>query len=263
MARVRVAALLFVALLSFAGCSDLFEFNAFSALDTPPAPSLSDYQGSGGLAKLEADLSSPAIVALLKADPATTKQIEEYLLSTYHVTTFGDPDTATAQQRTAAALYADLYLKTTSGDQLVNAAVARIATDSSWNGDVKSLLSDLLPPGVVHDKAAFVAMMDGLLEAKDAYEQLGTSLASPGVPPAGMKMGDIAQKAVVSYVVGEIVTTVQSQSGLASDADAIDQLFLLASGRSNSIDSDSFTSAASSQSWLQNIFDAAGMKLQD
>lgn len=52
-----------------AGCSAFFDFNAFKTLDEPPAPSLSDHQGgSSGLAKLAADLGSPAAVDKLKAD---------------------------------------------------------------------------------------------------------------------------------------------------------------------------------------------------
>jgi hypothetical protein len=252
MARVTVAALLIAALLSFAGCSALFEFNAFSSLDKPAAPKLSDYQGSGGLAKLQKDLSSAAVVASLKADPATTKDIEDYLA------TFLPPSDANGQ--TAAALLADLNLKTTSGDQLVNNAANAVLTQTSWTGDIKAILTGIIPAEVQADHAAFVAMVDGLLAANSAYMQLGTSIPSIGVPQ-GMNMGDVAQKAAVAYLVRTVVDQVKLQSSLPDDATAVEQLYLLVDGQPNAISGDTIASnpldPGSPVGWLKNLFDAA------
>ena len=256
MARVRVATLLIAAFLSFAGCSALFEFNAFSSLDKPAAPKLSDYQGSGGLAKLQQDLSSAAVVAMLKANPATTQQIEGYLAATYL-------PPADAEGQTAAALYADLNLKTTSGDQLINNAVTAVISEPSWNGDIKSILTSIIPSDVIHDKTAFEAMVGGLLAADSAYMQLGTSIPSIGVPQ-GMNMGDVAQKAAVAYIVYTVVDQVKSQPpGLPDDAAAMDQLFFLVNDQPNTIGGDSIASNPLDPNapvgWLKNIFDAASV----
>jgi hypothetical protein len=259
MARVKIVTLLIVAFLSFAGCSALFEFNAFSSLDVPAAPKLSDYQGSDGLAKLEQDLSSAAVVARLKADPTTTKQIEDYLSATYRITTFGDPLTATAEQRTAAALYADLYLKTTSGDQLVNNVVTTIMTQQAFSGDITSIFSGIIPADVIHNQTAFGAMMNGLVEAKSAYQQLGASLAPPGVPPEGMNMGDIAQKAAVAYLMDAVLSAVEGQTPPLSQADAADQLYYLVNNQPNDVTTNgvSVSNPFAAQPELQHIFTAA------
>jgi hypothetical protein len=257
--RVKVATLLTITFLSFAGCSALFEFNAFSSLDVPAAPKLSDYQGTDGLARLEKDLSSAAVVARLKADPTTTKQIEDYLSATYGVTTFGDPATATAEQRTAAALYADLFLKTTSGDRLVNNVVTTIMTQQSFDGDIESILSGVVPADVIHDPVAFEAMLNAFVEARIAYQQIGASLAPPGVPPEGMNMGDIAQKAAVAYLIVAVVSAVESQTPPLSQADAAVQLYYLVNDQPNDVTENGVSVADpfAAQPELKYIFDAA------
>jgi hypothetical protein len=229
MARVWVGTLFIAALLSFTGCSALFEFNAFSSLDKPAPPKLSDFQGSGGLARLAADLASAAVIAQFKADPATTKLVEDYLA------TYLPPVDSDGQ--TAAALYADLNLKTTSGDQLVKNAVATLTTQSSWSGDIKAILGEIIPADVIHDQAAFEAMVGGLVNARTAYALLGATLAPPGVPPQGMNMGDIAQKAVVAYLMDAVVSAVVTQTppGSLTQKDAADQLYYLVNDQSNDI----------------------------
>jgi hypothetical protein len=258
MARVRVATLLIAALLSCAGCSALFEFNAFSSLDKPAAPKLADYQGSGGLAKLKADLSSAAVVAQFKADPATTRLVEDYLA------TYLPPVDSDGQ--VAAVLYADLYLKTTSGDQLVNNAVAAVISPPSGT-DIKTILSEIIPADVSHDQAAFEAMVDGLVKAKIAYSQLGTSLGPSGVPPEGMNMGDVAQKAVVAYLMDVIVVAVDPLAETSGSSAAAEQLFLLLNGQPNDITTNGITlsstplldSSGDPIPELHNITKAAGM----
>ena len=264
MARVRVT-LLIAVLLSLAGCSALLDFNAFKSLDTPPAPKASDYEGPGGLAKLSKDLSSAAVVDKLKADPTTTGQVETYLFTTYDIATFGDPLTATPDQQTAAALYADLYLATTSGDHLVNNAVTALISMPSGS-DIKTLISEIIPADVIHDQAAFEAMVDGLLKAKVAYEHLGASLALPGVPPAGMNMGDVAQKAAVAYLMDAVVSAVETGSGGITQTAAADQMYLLANDQPNTITTNVITVPAEPLKpsgtpiqELSNIFAAAGM----
>jgi hypothetical protein len=255
MARVKVT-LLIVALLSLAGCSALFDFNAFKTFDTPPAPKASDYQGSSGLDKLSADLSSAAVVDKLKADPATTLQIETDLDTTYHVTT-ATPTSVEEQQ--AAALYADLNLKTTSGEELVNNVVAALVSPPSGS-DLKAMIAAIVPADVQGNQTAFVAMVNALLQANAAYENLGNSLTVLGVPP-GMNMGDVAQKAAVAFEMQGVVDSVVSQSGGSlTQAQAIDQIFYLLNDQPNSISAYPPPNPLGSPSTaLQNIFNAAGM----
>jgi hypothetical protein len=245
---MKATALLLFPLLLLAGCSAFFGFNAFKTLDEPPAPSLSDYQGgSDGLAKLAQDLASPAVVDKLKADAATTQAVEAYLSTTYLAAVTLD----TADQQTAAVLYGDLYLKTTSGDELVNNIVTSLVT-SAQTGSVSSIISSIIPAGVAGDKAKFTAMVTGFLYANTAYLKLGASIPVRGVPP-GMNMGDIAQKAAVAFLMQAVVDAIIA-SGAPDTAAAIDELFR-SDPALGTVLVDPFHTVNTP---LKNIFDAAG-----
>ena len=81
MRKAWATVLPFLMLLS--GCSAFFETNVLKGLSTVSAPTAADYQGPGGLDRLAKDLSSPAVVAALKADPAATASIASYLQTSY------------------------------------------------------------------------------------------------------------------------------------------------------------------------------------
>jgi hypothetical protein len=109
MSRVKALALAIMVSLALAGCAQLFEFNLFAGLDTPPTPTAADYTGAGGLDELADDLNSPATVEALAADPALVQQIEDSLWDTY----LGDAGGVENEEDSQAAiLYADLALKT-------------------------------------------------------------------------------------------------------------------------------------------------------
>lgn len=254
MSSMKATALLLVPLFLLAGCSAFFGFNAFKSLDEPPAPSLSDYQGgSSGLAKLAADLGSPAVVDKLKADSATTLAVETYLYTNYLSTgPLGSSD-----KQSAAILYSDLYLKTTSGSELVNNMVASLVT-STQTGNISSLISAIIPVDVAGNEAAFTAMMAGLLQANAAYQALGAETPPYGVP-SGMNMGDVAQKAAVAYLIWAVVDAIESQTVSTTPQEAIAQMYLLTSNRANGIGSVSVPDPFSPlNAPLKNIFDAAG-----
>jgi hypothetical protein len=251
MAKLKVTALLIAPLLLLAGCSAFFGFNAYSSLDKPPAPKLSDYTGASGLSKLASDLSSPAVVAALASDTSTTQQVEAWLQTTYLSGPLTTPD-----QQLAAALYSDLNLKTTAGAQLVNNVVSALITNPP-SGNIASVLQSILPPGCLSDQATFSAMVSGLLNANASYILLGGSSLSP-VPP-GLNMGDIAQKAAVSCMMNAVITAVEVWPPGFTQAAAIQQMFLLATNQTNTISGvtvpDPFPARPA---WLVNIFTAAG-----
>jgi len=252
---MKATALLVIPLFLLAGCSAFFGFNAFKSLDEPSAPKLSDYQGgSGGLAKLASDLGSPAVVAQLKADPTTTRALESYLETTYQVTT-GPLDTP--DKESAAMLYGDLYLKTTSGDELVNNIVAAVMT-STQAGNISSLISSIIPADVAGNETGFTAMMVGLLQANKAYQALGSETPPYSVPP-GMTMGDVAQKAAVAYLMQAVVNAI-TPSVVPTTADAIHEMYLLVNNDpTNQISGVSVADPFNPLNPpLTNIFDAAG-----
>ncbi len=257
MARVKVAALLIVTGVLCAGCSAFFQFNAFASLDTPPAPSLADYRGADGLTKLAADLSSPAVVALLIGDPALVQQVKGYLLDT-----FLSGSLTTSDQQTAAVLYSDLSLKTTSGDTLVNNVVTAIMSTPP-SGNLASIINSIIPASVLADPTggAFEAMVQGLLDANVAYGALGTSIPAYGAP-AGVNLGDVAQKAAVAYMMRAVVEAVKADSPAPpnTDPEAAAEMFKLVT------DDPTCTITGVTMAdpfnplpvFLQNIFDAAG-----
>ncbi|HET6450483.1 MAG TPA: hypothetical protein VFI08_04190, partial [Spirochaetia bacterium] len=143
MARTRVLLLLVAVFVALSGCSAFFEFNAFSSLDKASTPNPSRYQGAGGLGNLQSDLSSPSIVDALKGSPSTVTTILTNLDSEYAVTS-SDPSGAGKQdQQTAAILYAQLALQTSSGDELVNNIADTVTNNPS--GNLKSMLASIVP----------------------------------------------------------------------------------------------------------------------
>jgi hypothetical protein len=255
----KLAAILIPFVLLLSGCSAFFETNLLAGLDKVPAPTASDYQGSGGLDKLSKDLSSPAVVAALKADPAATASIATYLQTTY----LSSPPLTTTDQQKAAVLYSDLLLKTTSGDELVNSAVTLTIGGVGNNKTVLEIMQEVVPMDVASDPVAFAAMVEGLLDANDSYALFGGSVPPA---PAGVNMGDVAQKAAVAWMVRSVVNTVETSLSLtdstADRAVAEAQMFALLNNQPNSISSVTVPDPYSSPpSWLDNIFTAAGATL--
>ncbi len=134
MSRVKALALAAVVALALGGCAPLFEFNLFGGLDNPPTPTLADYNGAGGLDALGEDLNSPATVDALAADPTLVAEIENYLWSTFIGDGGGVENDEDSQ---AAILYADLALKTSEGEALVNNVVEALL-DGSLTGSSTS-----------------------------------------------------------------------------------------------------------------------------
>lgn len=280
MARTRVSVLFAALLLALSGCSAFFEFNAFSSLDKPAAPDPSRYQGTGGLANLRSDLSSPAIVNALKNDPATVLAISNNLLDVIN----GSGPLQDKQQ--AAILYSELNIQTTSAAGLVQNIFQTVVSGISATSKIQDLLKSVIPPEALADPAVFAAMMNALLLANTQYLALGGSITDvnlngkidqgEGVPP-GTNMGDVAQKAGVAWTIAVIYNQMQAADPM-SQALEIQQMYLLATNPSaadpavqslspdpyNTGSSDPYVTGGPPPSNLrriQNIFDCAGMAL--
>lgn len=280
MVRVKVAALFIVALLILAGCSAFFDFNAFSAMDTVPAPKASDYEGLGGLEKLAQDLNSPAIVAKLKEDPATTQAIENYLLTSYL-----SAGVNTVDQQEAAVLYCDLYLQTTAAEEFVNNIVTTVVSGVSGT-TIQDLLSSIIPPEAKNDPTVFLNMVQALLLSNTQYLALGAGLVDvnkngkidvgEGVPP-DMNMGDVEQKAAVAYTMAVIYQQISRALPELTEDQIISQIYLLSTDPTaadpavQNLTPDPYNAAgtdppadpyvAANLPNLQKLFDCAGIAL--
>ena len=262
MARTRAFVLFVAVLLVLSGCKAFFDFNAFSSLDKAAVPNPSRYQGSGGLANLQKDLQSQAIVSALKGDLTTVGTILGNLNTDYGVLT-PPPPPKTPDQQAAGILYADLALKSTSGDIVVNNIVGTLMTNPQ--GNLQTMLQSIVPPVVAADMGKFTNMVNGLLKADSAYQVLGASITDvngngkidPGDAPPGMNMGDTAQKAAVAYLMQTIFNTVTP----LDTGTEIAAMFALLNNQPNNLTllnvADPFN-PMSAVPWLKNIFDSAG-----
>ncbi len=266
MGKLKTFTLPLLAVLLLAGCSGFFEFNMFKGMDTVTPPSAADYKGDQGLDKLIEDLTSPAVVEALKNDPETTAEIEKMLMDDY----LKDGVSGEEDQKAALA-YAELNLATTSGEELVNNIVDTLADGIPTSGTVTDFLKKIIPPDVQGNPTAFAAMLKGLVDANNAYVMFGESIVDvngngqidkgEGVPP-GTNMGDVAQKAIVAYVVSAAVELICSTYALSEDA-AIAQLYYLLYDPTNPAlvieDPPASDPYVTQPPYLLNIFAAAGL----
>jgi hypothetical protein len=263
MSRVKTLALAAMVLFALAGCAQLFEFNAFGSLDNPPTPTAADYEGAGGRDKLAEDLNSPAMIDALIASGIVDDIAAELLA--FIGASVGDDEDAEA-----AILYADLALKTSEGEELVNNIVDAL-TDGSLasSSDIATLLASIIPPEALASEAIFRDMVEALIAANNAYEQLGLyvdgdndGLWDNPLPPGSLP-GDVAQKAIVSYTMTALVQAVVTDPDMApiTEADAITQLYLVASNQAHDPDMDDIAldPFAAPDNWLLALLDLAGV----
>ena len=251
------ASLVAVFLLLLGGCS-AFQGNLFQGLARRQAPDAADYQGPGGMDRLASDLSSPGIVAALKNDPDAAGSIAVYLQ-----TFLSTPPLTEPEQREAAALYGDLCLLSSSGDELVNNAVTLALGGVGGASTANAILQGLVPPAILRDATAFAAMMEGLLAAEEAYALYGASI--PPAPPA-INAGDTAQKAAIAWTMRVVMNALEGSLALSDsppDRSVVEmQLFELLNDRPSGIAGVIIPNPfASSPAWLSSIFTAAGVTL--
>ena len=230
----RVKVCVFAPFLLLAGCSAFFSFNALKGLDKVAAPNPNQYNyainGAAGLNQLAKDLSSPAIVNALIGDPSATSTIENNLLATY-TNTIPGVNVPLADQQLAAALYGDINLKTTSGDQFVNNVVNVVMSGTGSGQTIQQLLQGIVPASVASNLNAFTNMVNGLVNAESAYQVLGATLVpEPAPAPPGVNMGDTAQKSAVAYIMQSILYEIGG-----STASATQQMFNLLNNQPNTV----------------------------
>ncbi|MQY76200.1 MAG: hypothetical protein GH155_01045 [Spirochaeta sp.] len=247
--------LILVSLLT--GCAELFEFNLFRALDPikmPDAAMLSEMESeegvSGVLDYLEAELGSPSFIEKLDEEPGSYDAIEDYLI---------DHKGNSEDGQKATLLLADLYLKTSGGEEFVNNSIT-----AAINGDFDGLtgqnaadflegfLSGLIPDSALSSFSAFTDFLDALSAANQEYHDFAASLDlvapvdEPDNVPDNVNLGDVVQKAIITQVVVEARSVV-------SDAD----LYTIAQG--GNVTAGDFNSNPLEDLDLKLIMNAAGI----
>lgn len=232
MTRMKYVLPLLGVLALVVGCTDfnIFGDNIFAkaGLDTPTASAVTNLATgpvtAENLTSLNDQLSSPNVIALLTTDAGALAQVEGFLLSAYTAPATTPEQVQQVQQ--AATLYADLNLRTTGGEELVNNITATLltpgaldllttsstSTSATQAQGLQTLVESLIPAQILDsagtiDKTAFTSMVNGLVDANGAYSVLTASLSanSTVATPDTVNLGDVAQKALVSYVVDSAV----------------------------------------------------------
>lgn len=248
MIKVKITALLCASALFLAGCSPLFTFNLFDSMQNAPTPSASKYSGPDGLDLLAADLDSKAFVQALAATPSIVTDIETMLIARISgPVDFGDEQRATA-------LLADLYLKTTGGEQFVNLfypeVFALLSSASTSTLLLSTALTDNTPTDAKASPAAFSAFVQGMLVAHGAYLAFGSGITDinssggldRGDVAAGVNVGDAAEKAIIAFTIKMAVEDVKTlHGGAATDSDAIGEMYNLLTGGTVSTGIDTLT----------------------
>ena len=188
------------------GCAELFEFNLFENLDNVEMPDIDTLKNEMStdemLDYLSDEFDSQAFFDALADDPDTYAKIE-----TFFEEVWSGGEFSPEQKQRSRALYADLFLYTTpAGEAAANAAATLMDPDFDFSGtdeEIKEALSIFLalvvPAEALSSEEAFREMIDAFVAANSAYQDLAACLNDP--PAEGLNMGQIAQNAVISYVV--------------------------------------------------------------
>ena len=206
MAKVKVFLTAAVLTAVMLGCTQLFEFNLFSALDKASVPKASDLEkmpAGDALDLLEGEADSDAFFDALKNDPDGKAGLEEYLKDTMNG---GNGATGEDIPR-AALLYSDINLKTTGADDVVNNLVKVLDTSGSGGMGDYSSFGDFWN-AVAPQGADAATVFEGLNQAYDGFNILGGSLTDTDGTldgPEGANMGEAAQNAVVAFMVYKVM----------------------------------------------------------
>lgn len=263
MAKLKLAVFPCIIMLVLGGCSGFFEFNLFKGLDPVKTPEASDYEGSDGLDQLGEDLTSPAVVDAMTEE--TVEEIEDMLNEEYL-----DDGVTDEEDQQAAILLAELNLVTSSGDDVVNNIVG-LALDLNESPEltkeeIAESLSEIIPEDVLESPESFAYMVSGFLDANEAYEALGETIDTLGAPEDA-NMGDVAQKAVVAFLVSSIVDNIVDSGRTEDEAIALLYEMILNPENADPADLNYLESTEISESnpeavSLMNILEAAGLNLE-
>jgi hypothetical protein len=198
----RLAAVAIVALLtlSLASCDFLDQLLSVNLFDAPLKLSASDIAAKS-LDELSQLSESPDFYDAVWGDTALMTAVRDQadagVLS-------GDP--ATVQQ--AAILGADLYIYGSGADALINNVIAQYESFSSnppsTTGEIEAFINTIVPASLLADEAAFVAMINALVEADTYFQALGGSIGTDPYDYGGANAGEIAQNALVAAFVAGV-----------------------------------------------------------
>ncbi|MBN2050226.1 MAG: hypothetical protein JW760_07250 [Spirochaetales bacterium] len=223
MKKTALSGILLAALvLMLSGCAELFTFNLFDGLEQVNAArtvaDITEKPASEGLEELDDLMDSDNFVDSLAEDPESKEALLDYLDKIA-----SDPEAETGDRQTALILSADIEIKTTGGDDLVN-NVAGLLTDPSVleeGGEPQDLFTALVPEEV-ESSEEMTAMLLGFMDAAATFEALGNTL-DPNDPDSletDATLGDLAQTALISSIIDAAVTDIAGETATKEEREA-------------------------------------------
>ena len=247
--------------LSMTACDALdaiLQVNIFAPLYEVSATKIEDSKGDAQ-ALLEQSESDTFYETLADPKNATLKT---EVLATIDAAIAAATTPAVIQDLTL--LGAEIELKTTGGDEVVNNVAAVLVDQSAIQDPVSGeldparLLTAIMPAnvvssdGTVTDAAAFKAIIDGFVAADAYYTALGTSLDGGTYADTTVSAGAVAQNALVSAMIAGITPPPGVSSG--------EYLLDIVNGEAAAPADFAFPDMAAG-SPLGNLFTAAGIDL--
>jgi hypothetical protein len=252
MKRTAVLFVLVVsAVLVLSGCPNMFTMNLFAGMAGPQQPDVNKLRQmpeEEAIQQLSEDATSPQFYENLSNDEAQGGTAKEELLGYLEEVYAGDDDGDGApdppdseEEQKAALLAADIHLKTTDGDKVVDNVVNTVFTlmdegstsDDGEHGDGSATDSTTEDPvqeaqevmqslftkedGSSPSEDEFAKTLDALAKSADAYTAFGSSLQQdPDTGewnvPDDTNMGSVAQSAMVAVAADAAVTLVDGNT---------------------------------------------------
>ncbi len=251
MKRTTVLFVLVVAAaLVLSGCPNMFTMNLFAGMAGPRKPDVSklrEMSEEDAIQQLSEDATSPRFFENLASDEDQGGTAKEDLLKYLGEVYGGDGGTDTPEKKKAALLAADIHLKTTDGDKVVDNVINTVftligggsaeddgehddgeATDGGTEEDpveqVQDVMKSLFQKEDGSDPSAedFEKTLNALASAADAYKAFGSSLEQdPDTGewnyPDDTNIGSVAQSAMVAVLADAAVKLVDDDPAVLYD----------------------------------------------
>ncbi len=262
----RLIVLAVATLTFFASCTNLFMGNFFEEFDGPPDASelLGSYTSSDGTVstskapKFVGAVSEAAESSKFYKDLSSSDRTE---LNTALKSVYDDASVDTATRQSASVLAAEVKIRDTGAGETINNVANVLTSDlgaDSFN-DPEALMDLIIPDSAKGDATAVKKILDDLVSAGDAYDNLGSIMTDEDGDgtvdgPSGVNMTETAQKAAVAIAVMKLADP---------DGDGVTDTATL----SNEIINKSFSADTESAldnfpgdtTNLENILDAGGL----
>lgn len=207
--RGKLPALILAPLLLLGGC-DAFFTNVFEGLYTLEVPSAAEL-GTLPVSDLERLAEDDQFFEELAGDPAKEAAVLDNLDDRFDPT--GSDPADTPEEQKAAALYAEVLIRTSGADTIV-AGLANFAAEDGFDelesGDIGAALADLFGESLP-TLAEIEAMVAALDSAWDAYAAIGEGIPGGVGLDSSLNAGDLAFNAALAAALqGVTVTSGQS-----------------------------------------------------